>query len=68
MTNSITEGSSPRKDLFYSFAKKTTNSPLKPILKENRVSQETRVSEGDSICDSSLMGQEEKSKNVLLAE
>jgi hypothetical protein len=54
MTNCSNKVPSPHKDLFYSFAKKTTNSPLKPALKENRVSQETRVSEGESLIESAI--------------
>lgn len=54
MTNCSNKVPSPHKDLFYSFAKKTTNSPLKPALKENRVSQETRVSEGESLYESAI--------------
>lgn len=54
MTNCSNKVPSPHKDLFYSFAKKITNSPLKPTLKEKRVSQETRVSEGESLYESAI--------------
>jgi hypothetical protein len=67
ITNCNSGGLSPHKDLFYSFTKKTANSPLKPIFKENRVSQETRASDGDSICGLTLLGQKEKNWNALLA-
>lgn len=54
MTNCCNKAPSPHKDLFFSFAKKTTNSPLKPALKENRVSQEIRVSESESLYEPAI--------------
>jgi hypothetical protein len=68
MTNCDATQAVPHQELFYNFSKKTSYSPSKPCLKENRVSQETRVSETESLCNFAEEMQEEKSSNLQLAE